>query len=81
MITYMRLLKIENGFVTYEYGKSKENLIGTVTIETANKNNCTFDFYQNSEIKKFCTSTAHTIAMIYKFINNNEFLKEYTYAC
>lgn len=30
---------------------------------------------------KFCTSTAHTIALIYKYINQNDFPKEYVYAC
>lgn len=80
-MTYIKLLKIENGFITYEYGRSKDEMIGTVTIEKNNKDNCKFDFYVDSKVKRFCTSTSHTIKMIYKFINANNFPEEYVYAC
>jgi hypothetical protein len=81
MMTFLRFLKNENGFVTYEYGRSKDEIIGTVTVEIANKTNCTFKFYKNAKIQKFCTSTSHTISMIYKFIREDNFPKEYVYAC
>lgn len=81
MMTYIRFLKRENGFITYEYGRNKNELIGTVTIDISNKENCKFSFYKGSKIQKFCTSTSHTIAMIYKFINQNDFPEEYVYAC
>ncbi|WP_301012524.1 hypothetical protein [Ruminococcus sp.] len=81
MMTYIRFLKNENGFVTYEYGKNKDEMIGTVTVNISNKENCKFFFYKSSKIQKFCTSTSHAIAMIYKFINQNSFPKEYVYAC
>ena len=58
-----------------------KNMIGTVTVEINNKENVSFTFYPNSEIQKFCTSTAHTVGMIYKFIDKNDFPKKYTYAC
>ena len=81
MMTFIRLLALENGFVTYEYGRNKQEMIGTVTVEITNKDNCTFDFYEEYKIKKFNTSTAHTIAAIYRFIKSGEYPKEYTYAC
>lgn len=81
MMTYMRLLKQEDGFVTYEYGRSKEELIGTVTAEISNKENCTFSFYETSKIQKFNTSTSNTVCMIYRFIRENNYPKEYVYAC
>lgn len=81
MMTYIRFLKIENGFITYEYGRSKDDMIGTVTIEISNKENCTFEFYEKSKIKKFNTSTSHTISAIYRFIKANDYPKEYVYAC
>ena len=52
MMTFIRLLALENGFVTYEYGRNKQEMIGTVTVEITNKDNCTFDFYEESKIKK-----------------------------
>lgn len=81
MMTYIRFLKLESGFVTYEYGRTKDEMIGTVTVEILHKDNCTFKFYKNSKIQKFNTSTAHTISMIYRFIKNGDYPKEYTYAC
>lgn len=50
MMTYMKFLENENGFVTYEYGRNKNNMIGTVTVEISDKTNCRFLFYKNSEI-------------------------------
>ncbi len=81
MITYIKFLKIENGFVTYEYGKNKDDMIGTVTVEISNKQNCVYEFYESSKIKEFNASTSHTILMIYRFIKNNDYPKEYVYAC
>lgn len=81
MMTYLRFLKNENGFITYEYGRNKNDMIGTVTIEIENKSNCVYTFYKNSKIQKFCTSTSHTISMIYKFIRERSFPEEYIYAC
>lgn len=80
MLIYIRLISIENGFVTYEYGRSKEKMIGTVTVEIANKENASFKFYPESEIKKFNAFTGRTIGIIYKFISANNFPKEYVYA-
>ncbi len=77
---FIRFISMENGFVTYEYGRDKEKMIGTVTIEMENTENVTFTFYQNSEIKSFCAFTGHTIGTIYKFIRENNFPKEYLYA-
>lgn len=81
MLTYMRLLKIENGFVIYEYGDSRDEMIGTVTIEIADNENVTFSYYPDSKTKEFCPSTAHTITKMYGFIRDNSFPDEYTYAC
>ena len=81
MMTYMKFLENENGFVTYEYGRNKNNMIGTVTVEISDKTNCRFLFYKNSEIQKFCTSSSHAMSMIYKVIQENNFPKEYVYAC
>lgn len=81
MMTYIRLLKKENGFVTYEYGRSKDNMIGTVTVEISNRDNCTFEFYKASKIQKFNTSTSHTISLIYRFIKADNYPVEYVYAC
>lgn len=80
MFTYMRLLKIENGFVTYEYGDNREEMIGTVTIEIANIENVTFYYYPDSKTKKFCPSTGHTVGRMYGFIRNNNFPEECIYA-
>lgn len=81
MLTYMKLLKIENGFVTYEYGDSRAEMIGTVKMEITNNENVIFSYYPNSKIKKFCSSTANTITKMYGFIRDNNFPEEYTYAC
>lgn len=81
MMTYIKFLKKENGFVTYQYGRNKNDMIGTVTVEIKNKDNCKFDFYNTSKIKKFNTSTAHTISMIYSFIRENNYPMEYVFAC
>jgi hypothetical protein len=75
----MKLLYKKDGFVCYEYGLSKDNLIGKVTIEITNKENCKLEYY--GEDKSFKTSTGHTVGMIYKFIKNNNFPDTYTYAC
>lgn len=79
-MTYMRFLKIENGFLTYEYGNNRNDMIGTVTIEIANNENVTFFYYPDSKTQQFCPSTAHTIGRMYKFIKENNFPKEYIYA-
>ena len=81
MMTYLRFLRIINGFVTYEYGRSKDDIIGTVSMSQADNKNCKFEFYENSNIKSFCTSTSHALIMINKFIQNNSYPQEYTYAC
>lgn len=81
MMTYMRLIKIEDGYAVYEYGRNKEELIGTVSVEISNKENCSFEFYEDSKIQSFCSSTAHTIGMIYRFIRENNFPDEYVFAC
>ena len=81
MLVYIRLIEIKNGFVIYEYGKNKNNPIGTITVEIANKENCTFSYYETSPIKKFCTATSRAIMVIYRFIKKNDFPKEYLYAC
>lgn len=81
MMTYIRFLKFENGFVTYEYGRDRDEMIGTVTVEMKNKENCTFEFYKTSKFKSFNTSTSHTISAIYRFIKANDYPKEYIYAC
>lgn len=81
MMTYIRFLKMENGFITYEYGRDKNDLIGTVTVEILNKENCKFEFYKTSKIQKFNTSTSHTISMMYRFIKDNDYPNEYVYAC
>ena len=77
MMTYIRFLKIENGFITYEYGRNEDEMIGTVTVEISNKENCSFEFYEKSKIKKFNTSTSHAISAIYHFIKANDYPKEY----
>ena len=51
---------------------------GKVTVEIKNKQNCKFEYYED---KGFTSSTGHTVGMIYKFINNNNFPATYTYAC
>ena len=81
MMTYMRFVEILNGFVTYEYGRSKDDIIGSVSMSQKDNKDCKFIYYPNSKIKSFCTSTSHTLIMINKFIKANEFPKEYTYAC
>lgn len=81
MMTFVRLLSNENGYITYEYGKNSENLIGTVSVEIANPDNVVFTYYTHSKIKSFCTSTSHTITLIYRFIKENSYPNEYTYAC
>ena len=81
MKVYIRLIKIENGFVTYAYGYDKNNLIGTITVEIANKENCTFSYYESSPIKEFCTATSRAVLVVFRFINNNAFPNEYVYAC
>lgn len=81
LMTYIKFIKNENGFVTYEYGRNKNEMIGTVTINISDKSDCKFVFYKDSKIQKFCTSTSHTISMMYKFINENKFPEEYVYAC
>lgn len=81
MMTYIKLVSKENDFVTYEYGKNKNEMIGTVTVDISDKTNCKFEFYANSKIQKFCTSTSHAVSMIYKFIEKNEFPDESVYAC
>ena len=58
MIVYIKLIKLENGFVIYEYGYDKNDPIGTVTVEIANKENCSFTYYESSPVKKFCTATS-----------------------
>jgi len=80
MMVLLQLISLENGFVTYEYSRSNGEKIGTVTVEIANKENVSFEFYPESEIKKFCTFTAYTIGTIYKFIRENNFPDKYTYA-
>lgn len=81
MMTYIRFLRMENGFITYEYGRDKNDLIGTVTVEILNKENCKFEFYTTSKIQNFNTSTSHTIFMIYRFIKDNDYPQEFVYAC
>lgn len=81
MMTYVKLISNENGFVTYEYGKDKDNMIGTVTVEINNTDNVVFKYYKISPIKKFCTSTGHTVTLIFRFIKENSFPDEYVYAC
>ena len=81
MIVYIKLIKYENGFVTYEYGKDKAHPIGTITVEIANKENCIFSYYKTSPVKKFCTATSRAITVVYRFINQNDFPNEYVYAC
>ncbi len=81
MMTFIKLLSNENGFVTYEYGRDSENMIGTVSVEIKNAENVKFSFYDSSPIQKFNTSTSHTITAILRFIKEGEFPDEYTYAC
>lgn len=81
MIVYIRLIKIEDGFVTYEYGRDKNNPIGTVTVEIANKENCSFSYYESSPVKKFCTATSRALMVVFRFIKNKEFPDNYLYAC
>ena len=81
MMTYLRFLSIINGYVTYEYGRAKDDMIGTVSMSQIDNKDCRFEYYDNSKIKHFCTSTAHALSMINKFIKNNDFPKEYTFAC
>lgn len=81
MMTYLRFLGIINGFVTYEYGRSKEEMIGTVSMSQSDNKNCQFAYYESSNIKSFCASTSHALIMINKFIKNNNYPQEYTYAC
>lgn len=78
MMTFMKLLYCIDGFVCYEYGKDEKNMSGKVTVEIKNKQNCKFEYYED---KGFSSSTGHTVGMIYKFINNNNFPATYTYAC
>ena len=80
MIVYLRLIKIENDFVTYEYGYDKNNPIGTITVEIANKDNCTFSYYELSPIKEFCTATSRAVLVVFRFIKNYEFPNEYILA-
>ena len=81
MIVYIKLIKLENGFVIYEYGYDKNDPIGTVTVEIANKENCSFTYYESSPVKKFCTATSRALMVVFRFIRNNEFPNEYLYAC
>lgn len=81
MIVYIKLIKLENGFVIYEYGYDKNDPIGTVTVEIANKENCSFSYYESSPVKKFCTATSRALMVVFRFIRNNEFPNEYLYAC
>ena len=81
MIVYIKLIKIENGFVIYEYGYDENNPIGTITVEIANKENCTFSYYESSPIKEFCTATSRAVMVVFRFIRNNEFPNKYLYAC
>ena len=78
MMTFMRLLYCTDDFVCYEYGKDEKNMIGKVTVEIKQKQNCKFEYYGNNA---FTSSTGHTVGMIYKFINNNKFPVTYIYAC
>ena len=81
MMTFIRLLSVEKGFVTYEYGRNSDEMIGTVTVEINNTDNVGFAFYKNSPLQRFNTSTAHALTLIYRFIKENNYPKEYTYAC
>ena len=81
MMTFLRLIYISDGYVTYEYGKSKDSLIGTVSMSISDNKDCKFVYYEKSEIKQFCSHTSHALIMINKFIKTNDFPKEYTFAC
>lgn len=81
MMTYIKLISNENGFVTYEYGRDKDNMIGTITVEIANTDNVEFNYYKTSPIKKFCSSTGNAVTLIFRFISENNFPNEYVYAC
>lgn len=70
MYLYLRLLNSDNGFVTYEYGKNLDNMVGTVTVDINDKNNYNCDFYPDSGKTAIHSDTLTALGKVFGFITD-----------